>query len=426
MFSRQVLHGLLSQVHDGSFAVHYWDGTTETYGPGSPQFTLLLRDPAALDAIFAGPEKGFADAYIEGLLDVDGDLADVVALALRNHTSQSRWFANGVMKAVQNVYARRSTKRQKQDIASHYDLGNDFFQLYLDDSMTYSCAYFQDPSDTLEQAQRQKIDHSLKKLRLRPGESLLDIGCGWSALIMRAASQYGVKALGITLSEEQFAAGRDAIRRNGLEDCCEVRLVNYLDLVREGRTFDKIISIGMIEHVGKAHLGDFATATAAMLKDRGVAMLHHITTPWHEPSPTADSDAFIHRIFPGSYLPTLHEMLGHLGENGFNVVGVENLREHYRMTLDEWSRRFERNVDRVRAKFGEPFVRMWRLYLRGSSACFREGSCELHQTVVSKGVARDLPLTRDSLYALPRRDEAPRWEEDARERGARSETPVSA
>jgi cyclopropane-fatty-acyl-phospholipid synthase len=178
--------------------------------------------------------------------------------------------------------------------------------------------------------------------------------------------------------------------------------------------------------VGKAHLGDFAKATATMLQDRGVAMLHHITTPWHEPSPTAESDAFIHRIFPGSYLPTLHEMLGHLGENGFNVVGVENLREHYRMTLDEWSRRFERNVDRVRAKFGEPFVRMWRLYLRGSSACFREGSCELHQTVVSKGVARDLPLTRDSLYALPRRDEAPRWEEDARERWARSETPVSA
>lgn len=410
MLARQILHGLLSQVHDGSFDVIYWDGTREHYGPDSPLFTLTIRDAAAADMLLAGPEKGFPDAYIQGLLDVDGDLADVVALAIRNHTEQDHWLAGGVIKIARNVYARRSLKQQKRDIASHYDLGNDFFRLYLDDSMTYSCAYFHSAEDSLEQAQEQKIEHSLQKLRLRPGETLLDIGCGWSALIMRAAQRYGVKAVGITLSEEQYAAGKESIRRRGLEDCCDVRLVNYLDLAREGRTFDKIISIGMIEHVGKAHLGDFARAVRTLIEPGGVAMLHHISTPWQEPSPTSQEDAFIQRIFPGGYLPTLHEMFGHLGENGFNIVDVENLREHYRMTLDHWSRRFERNVDTVRAMFDDDFVRLWRLYLRGCSACFREGSCEIHQTVVSKGVSRRLPLTRDDLYrdtmpyALPAHD----------------------
>lgn len=399
MLARQVLHGLLSQVHDGSFAVNYWDGTHAQYGPDDPLFTLSLNDPSVADMLLAGPEKGFPDAYIQGLLDVDGDLADLVALAIRNHTQQENWLTGGLLKMAQNVYARRSLKKQKADIASHYDLGNDFFRLYLDESMTYSCAYFHSPDDTLEQAQRQKIEHSLKKLRLKPGETLLDIGCGWSALIMRAAERYGVKALGITLSEEQYAAGKEAIRRRGLEDCCDVRLVNYLELAKEGVAFDKIVSIGMIEHVGKAHLRDFALSVRKLIKPGGVAMLHHITTPWQEPSPTSNEDAFIQRIFPGGYLPTLHEMFGHLGEAGFNIVDVENLREHYRMTLDHWSRRYERNIDKVRQMFSEEFVRLWRLYLRGCSACFREGSCEIHQMVISRGVSRQLPLTRDDLYA---------------------------
>lgn len=399
MIARQMIHGLLSQVHDGSFDVIYWDGVRRHYGPDAPVVTLTLHDPAIADMLLAGPEKGFPDAYIKGLIDVDGDLADLVALAIRNHGEQSHWLAGGAMKIAHNVYSRRSLKKQKQDIASHYDLGNDFFRLYLDDSMTYSCAYFHTPQDTLEQAQRQKIEHSLRKLRLQPGETLLDIGCGWSALIIRAAERYGVKALGITLSEEQYAAGKESIRRRGLEDYCDVRLVNYLDLAKEGLSFDKIVSIGMIEHVGKARLGDFASAVRTLLQPGGVAMLHHISTPWQEPSPTSNQDAFIQRIFPGGYIPTLHEMFGHLGENGFNIVDVENLREHYRMTLDHWSDRFERNVDKVREMFNEEFVRLWRLYLRGCSACFREGSCEIHQTLVSKGVCRQLPLTRDDLTA---------------------------
>jgi cyclopropane-fatty-acyl-phospholipid synthase len=347
----------------------------------------------------AGVEMGFTDAYVAGRIEVDGDLADLVATAIQNVNLARNGFAGKVIEVASKVSKRRSLRKQKEDIASHYDLGNEFFKLFLDPTMTYSCAYFATPDDSIEEAQRHKVDHSLRKLRLKPGETLLDIGSGWGAAIIRAAERYGASCTGITLSEEQYEGSRAVIRERGLEDRVQVRLVNYLELAKEAWQFDKVLSIGMIEHVGKAHLGQFAAAVASMLKPEGLALLHHITSPGAAPSDPSEPEGFRGRIFPGTYLPTLGEMTSYLAQYGMRVLGVENLRQHYRLTLDRWSEAYEANVAAVREKYGEEFVRFWRLYLRGGSACFRTGSREVQQILASKGVTNRVPLTMADVYA---------------------------
>jgi cyclopropane-fatty-acyl-phospholipid synthase len=400
--TKHVFHSLLSRMDGTPFEVQYWDDTKEQFGDAPPKFTLRLRDPRVGQILQEDLNIGLGEAYMRGQIEIEGDLADVVSVATRTLMRQKSGAQDDVLAGyLTNVIAgaarrlgRRSHRKQQQDVAKHYDLSNDFFRLWLDDSMTYSCAYFHSPEDTLEQAQSQKIEHSLRKLRLKAGETLLDIGCGWGALMMRAAANYGVKALGITLSEEQQAGACGLIAKHGLEDGADVRLVHYGTLAQEGRQFDKIVSIGMVEHVGKPHLGEFAQSVAHLLKPGGLAMIHQITSP-----EAGAFNAWLDKyIFPGAYLPTVPELLGHYADNDLRILDVENLRPHYQMTLDHWSERFERVVPQVRDQFGEEFVRMWRLYLRSSSAAFREGTVELHQVLVSRGKSDAVPLTREDLY----------------------------
>jgi cyclopropane-fatty-acyl-phospholipid synthase len=231
-------------------------------------------------------------------------------------------------------------------------------------------------------------------LRLQPGESLLDIGCGWGALVMRAAEHFGAKATGITLSSEQYAKASALIETRGLQGRANVRLMDYGTLVGQDQ-FDKIVSIGMIEHVGKGNLAAFTSDVETLLKPGGLALLHLVTVVKEGPI-----NSWIEKhIFPGAYVPTLFELLRHLTLCDFRVWDVENLAPHYRITLDHWSERFEQCVPLVRKRFGERFVRMWRLYLRASSAAFREGALEVHQILVSRGQQRVLPLTRADIYS---------------------------
>ena len=390
------LDKLFEQVCGGSFAVRYKDGATVHYGNGEPQFTVRFTDDNILD--FIGDDDlltSFGEAYMDGRLDFEGDLADLLSLALQSGlmsvTQKTQGFAGAALRAADKL---RSLKHMKENIAHHYDLGNDFFRLWLDESLTYSCAYFRNASNTLEEAQLQKIDHSLKKLRLQKGETLLDIGCGWGSIVIRAAEQFNVNATGITLSEEQHAGANSAIQERGMRDKANVRLVDYSALVEEGKQFDKIVSIGMIEHVGKENLAGFIQTVEKLLKPSGLALLHLITN--------VEEGAINHwveeHIFPGGYIPTLPETITHLAARDFRVWDVENLAPHYRLTLDHWSERFERVVPLVLEKFDERFVRMWRLYLRASSAAFREGAVEVHQILVSRGQPADLPLTREDIY----------------------------
>ena len=403
MLAKQALRRLFEQWRGGPFAVAYRDGTTERYGDGAPQFTVLFRDENVLDLLSDDPLMSFGELYMSGRVDVEGDLADVVSLAIRGGLISASGASQGLAGVAGRAAAAglRSLKRQKEDIAHHYDLGNDFFRLWLDESLTYSCAYFRTPSDTLERAQQQKVGHSLRKLRLEPKETLLDIGCGWGALVMRAAEGFGVEALGITLSEEQHAGASAAIEARGLQGKASVRLADCGTLAREGRQFDKIVSIGMIEHVGQAHLAEFTGHLEGLLKPGGLALLHLITGVKEGPA-----NRWVEKyIFPGGYLPTLSEIVSHLSAWDFHVWDVENLAPHYRLTLEYWSERFERCVPLVRDKFNERFVRMWRLYLRLCAASFREGTVDVHQILLSRGQPLRLPLTRDDLCAQSLRAE---------------------
>lgn len=391
----KTLDKLFRQLSGASFAVRYGNGTTETYGSGETQFTLHLNDYDILSLIGDDMLTSFGEAYMDGRIDLDGDLADLMSLAitsgLMSVTQKTNGFAGSTLRLAGKV---RSLGHVKENIARHYDLGNHFFRLWLDESLTYSCAYFRNASDTIDEAQRQKVDHSLRKLRLQPDETLLDIGCGWGSLVIRAADHYDVTATGITLSEEQHAGAKSAIEERGLQSKASVRLLDYSALLEEGRQFDKIVSIGMIEHVGKENLSVFVETVEKLLKPGGLALLHLITNVEEGPI-----NRWIEKhIFPGGYIPTLPEIISHLAAHNFRVWDVENLAPHYRLTLDHWSERFELVVPTVLEQFDDRFVRMWRLYLRASSAAFREGVVEVHQILVSRGLHYDLPLTREDLY----------------------------
>lgn len=386
---------LFGQLSGGSFAVRYGNGKTESYGEAEPQFTVKVNDYDILSLIGGDMLTSFGDAYMDGRVDFDGDLADLMSLAIKSGllsvTQKAHGFAGSALRLAGKV---RSLGHAKENIARHYDLGNHFFRLWLDESLTYSCAYFRNASDTIDEAQRQKIDHSLKKLRLQPDETLLDIGCGWGSLVVRAAEHYNVIATGVTLSEEQHTGANWAIEEHGLRDKANVRLLDYSALLEEGKQFDKIISIGMMEHVGKENLAGFVQTVGKLLKPGGLALLHLITNVEEGPI-----NYWIEKnIFPGGYIPTLPETITHLAAKDFRIWDVENLAPHYRMTLDHWSERFEHVVPKVLEQFDERFVRMWRLYLRASSAAFREGAVEVHQILVSRGQPADLPLTRDDIY----------------------------
>lgn len=394
MMSR-ALNAVFARMDGASFAVTNCDGDTTRYGPDEALFTIRFNDESVFDLSEGDLLTSFGEAYMDGRLDVEGDLAALVSLALRSGLVSASTKSRGLSGAAMRAFgSRRSVDGAKKNVARHYDLGNEFFRLWLDDSMTYSCAYFRTASDSLEQAQRQKLDHSLHKLRLRPHETLLDIGCGWGALVMRAAERYQATATGITLSDEQYSAVNAAIVARRLQEAARARLADYEALAEEGRQFDKIVSIGMIEHVGRDNLAGFVRAVAKLLKPGGLALLHSITSV-REGSTT---QWFERHIFPGAYIPTLPELITHLAADEFRILDVENLAPHYRLTLDGWSERFERAVPAVLEDFDERFVRMWRLYLRASSAAFREGALEVHQILVSHGQPTDLPLTREDIY----------------------------
>lgn len=393
------LDKLFVQVRGGSFVVRYKDGATVHYGNGEPQFTIRFNDENILDLIGDGDMlMSFGEAYMDGRVDVEGDLADLISLAIQSGlvsvTQKPKGFTGNVLRVAGKF---RSLTHEKENIARHYDLGNHFFSLWLDESLTYSCAYFRHASDTLDEAQSQKIDHTLKKLRLQPDETLLDIGCGWGSLVRRAAEHYNVNASGITLSEDQYAGANSVIEERGLQKMASVRLADYATLLEEGKQFDKIVSIGMIEHVGKENLAGFVQTVEKLLKPGGLALLHLITSVKEGPI-----NHWIEKnIFPGGYIPTLSEITTHLAAQNFHIWDVENLAPHYRLTLDHWSERFERVVPKVLEQFDERFVRMWRLYLRTSSAAFREGAVEVHQILVSRGQPDGLPLTREDIYNAP-------------------------
>ena len=376
------------------------DGRYTEFGQ-TPQLTLTVRNPVGLATLSRPTLGGLAEAYVEGGIDIDGDIATAIEMASRLVE------AGGVSVADRPALepAQHEAHADRVDISHHYDVGNSFYRLWLDERMVYSCAYFESGSEDIDAAQRAKLDHICRKLRLQPGERFLDIGCGWGALVRHAAQHYGVSAVGITLSTQQALLGRERIAAAGLQDRAEIELLDYRDLPQrfgEG-SFDKVASIGMFEHVGLRNLPVYFGTAARMLRDRGLMLNHGITSADVENRPIgSDAGEFIGKyVFPNGELPHLGVAVREMSAAGFEVCDIESLRPHYALTLAHWSRRLEQRLQEAARQVSERTLRVWRVYLAGCSHGFAQGWMNLYQVLGSRQVAPGataLPLTRSWMY----------------------------
>ena len=384
------IKSFLHTFKDESFCVKFWDGDEVKVGENDPLFKIILKKPIPKKDILTSTTLAFGEAYMNGDLEVEGDFSLMLNTVLKYKDKFTTDF-KGLPKIFSNL---TSTKKQKEEVTYHYDIGNDFYKLWLDDTLSYSCAYFKNENESLGEAQLNKIHHLLKKLNLREGITLLDIGCGWGALLIEAVKLYKIKGLGITLSEEQFKAFKERIEKENLQDYLQVKLMDYRELEKLGLLFDRVVSVGMLEHVGRSNYDLFMKCVSKVLKKEGVFVLHYISGLYE-----SEGDAWIKKyIFPGGVIPTLREIISLSADYKFYTVDVESLRMHYYKTLIKWAENFEKNTDKVREMFDEKFVRMWRMYLYSCAACFYTGVIDLHQIVFTKGVNNSLPLTREYLY----------------------------
>ncbi|MDZ5253332.1 cyclopropane-fatty-acyl-phospholipid synthase family protein [Clostridium sp. LIBA-8841] len=389
--SKNIVKSLAENLSDRPFNLEFWDGEVIQYGSGEPEFKLIIKNFPSKKDLLSDPSLALGEAYMKGDIDIEGDLQKFFESMIRNKDS----FMNKstVLKLASKIKAP-SLLKSKKDIAHHYDIGNDFYSLWLDKTMSYSCGYFKEPSDTLYDAQMNKIHYILKKLNLKEGQKLLDIGCGWGYLIIEAAKLYKVKALGITLSEEQFKKAKERIKKEGLEDLVDVQLMDYRNLEKSKLEFDRIVSVGMAEHVGHANLPLFFKNVNSVLKESGLFLLHNITNLVE----TEGNKWITTYIFPGGYLPTLREELNIAADLNFHVLDIESLRLHYMKTLEEWCKNFMNHLDEEKEMFDDEFLRMWHLYLATCAAGFHYWDIDIHQILFSKGINNTLPMTRKYLY----------------------------
>ncbi|HSF69128.1 MAG TPA: class I SAM-dependent methyltransferase [Nitrospira sp.] len=376
------------------------DGSRLNFGQ-QPRVVMAIRDPDVLPTLVNPTLGSLGEAFVDGRIDIDGDIMAVIA-------SAEQLAAAGGSPATARIVAATAHHTPKQDlddIKHHYDVGNDFYRLWLDDRMVYSCAYFQTGEETIDAAQLAKLDHICRKLRLQPGERLLDIGCGWGGLIIHAAKNYGVNAAGITLSDNQCALAKERVKAAGLEERVEVLLLDYRDApARFGEaSFDKVSSIGMFEHVGQKNLPVYLGVARRLLRDRGLFMNHGITSPDPDGRTVGSgvSEFMDKYVFPNTELPPLHVIAREMAAQNFEVYDVESLRPHYARTLAHWSRRLEGQLDAARKVVGERTLRVWRAYLAGSSLAFAKGWLNVYQVLASRQEAQgltELPLTRAWMY----------------------------
>ncbi len=373
-----------------------WNGHHFDFSTTAPEVTIRVPRPAALGYLLNPTLENLGRAYVEGKLEVEGQLRAVIEVA---NTLAEHGLARG--NRLGQLFRPRSHSR-RQDASAiryHYDVSNTFYQAILDPNLVYSCAYFESGDETLAVAQVKKIDHILTKIGLRPGEHLLDIGCGWGALVMRAAERFGARCTGITLSENQFALASERVAAAGLSDRVSIRLVDYRDI--DGR-FDRITSVGMFEHVGLKNLPVYFTRMRELLADDGLAMNHGIcTTNTDHSTARYGAGEFIEQyVFPEGELPHIGAVLAAMQDGGLETLDVENLRRHYARTCAIWADNFENNGAQIRQLVDERRYRIWRIYLAGCAHAFRHDWISLYQVVCGKAGrhASALPWSRRYMY----------------------------
>ncbi len=418
----RIIEAFFSDSPFKDFAVRLWDGT-EWRPPGNQQdrFVLVFRNPKTLARLLYFPvDRRLGEAFIYGDFDVEGDmfwvfsLEDQIEKKYRELIKKPSFWALvfSILKAKvkeRKLEGKRgparlsgrvhSIERDRQAISYHYDVSNEFFALWLDELMNYSCAYFRDWSEDIHTAQRNKLELICRKLRLKPGERVLDIGCGWGGFLIYAAKKYGIKGLGITLSRNQYEYAKERIKMEGLEGQIEVLYRDYRE-VEEWEGFDKLVSIGMFEHVGKEMLDEYFRRAYRLLKPGGLFMNHGITrrVPLRLPKRWSFSNTY---IFPDGELHSISYTLQVAERAGFEVRDVENLREHYAQTLKLWAQRLEEKKDEALKYVDEVTYRTWKIFLIGSSYGFATERFGLHQSLLVKnlpGGKNHLPINREDIY----------------------------
>jgi cyclopropane-fatty-acyl-phospholipid synthase len=406
----KTLDTLFAEYHGPAFTIRLWDGWTWSSSRSDPpECTIQIRHPQALHALLAeGSQVALGEAFIHREIEVEGDVFSVFAPAehLLQHPAPLRKrllqaVAHGALELGSTLRhgLPHSEKRDRDSIAYHYDQPIDFFRPWLGRTLVYSCAYFEDPGDALDEAQEKKLELICRKLRLQPGERFLDVGCGWGSLILHAVQQHGVYADGITLSRSQEAVTQQRIAAAGVGDRCRVRRIDYRQLDPAQETYDRIASVGMYEHVGLDNLPTYFAKVRQLLKPGGVFLNHGIARS----SITASrgQDSFIARyVFPDGFLVTLTQTIAAAEEAGLEVRDVENLREHYVVTLRHWVRGLEACRETLLQHVPETNYRIWLLYMAGCAAAFQRGDIGVYQTLLScpdRGRS-GLPLTRHDWY----------------------------
>lgn len=394
----KAMDNIFSQIKNASFRVQYWNFKTIDYGSGTIDFTIIFHKPEVLEEILKHVSLGFGEGYSRGDIDVEGDMEKLTRMLFDPEILSIRPSLKNLVKILWlRLKYRNDIKQSRENVSFHYDLSNEFYATWLDKRMVYSCAYFKNANNSIEQAQEDKLEYICRKLLLQPGQSLLDIGCGWGALAIYAAQKYGVTVHGITLSKNQLEKAKARVAEAGLEKNITLELADYREIAKRGRSFDRVVSVGMMEHVGKNNISRYMHATNQLLKPLGIGLLHTIGKL------KSDSiDDWMNKyIFPGAYLPEPGELINGLRDENLEVYHLENLQQHYALTLRAWLKAFEENQTKLKDMVSPELIRTYRLYLNGCISAFSKGGISLYQVSFCKGQLDDipLPLTNSHLHA---------------------------
>ena len=385
MLEEHVMLQFLRKFDEYPFLVKM-DGKEYLIGEGDPTFTVQFNKEISLSDLATSTSLALGEAYMNHDLEVEGDLYN----ALDHFLGQMGKFSADHNALKKLIHTSTAKKNQQKEVSSHYDIGNDFYKLWLDETLSYSCGYFLHEDDTLYQAQKNKVDYILEKLYLKEGMTLLDIGCGWGFLLIESAKKYKIKGTGITLSEEQYKECQKRIKEEGLSDYLEVKLMDYRDLPSDGKMYDRVVSVGMLEHVGRENYQLYLDCVSKVMKDGGLFLLHFISALKEHPG-----DPWIKKyIFPGGSVPSLREVMNCMAEDNFHTQDIEDLRLHYNRTLLCWEKNFKDHIEEAHTMFDERFLRMWDMYLSACAATFHNGIIDIHQILMTKGINNDLPMTR--------------------------------
>jgi cyclopropane-fatty-acyl-phospholipid synthase len=395
-FDRVVANWISAYVGYPRIAIRLWSGTEYYFGDGTPVGTMEFHTRRALLDLVVSLRVGFGEGYSSGKIDIHGDILEILnefswAFARRGDRS----YYLGKLHSLLGAIRGNSLSRSKDNVYSHYDLGNDFYKMWLDEKMVYTCAYYEQPDLTLSEAQVAKLDHVCRKLQLQPGQEVIEAGCGWGALSLHMAEHYGVNVKAYNISHEQVSYAREQATARGLNDRVQFVEDDYRTISEQ---CDVFVSVGMLEHVGRKSFRELGGVINRCLKPDGFGLIHSIGRSHSTPS-----DPWItKRIFPGGYIPTLGEIASIFEPHKFSILDVENLRLHYARTCKEWLSRFEAVSDQVRHTYNDEFVRAWRLYLAGSATGFQSGTLQLYQIVFAPGGNNNVPWSRDHLYTPDR------------------------